>query len=126
MQRCIDDQRLRIMERLLADRDPRAIEAAPDLLGFQGLQPMRALLPLNLTERKVLWTLAACAFGLDCGPTGPALRLACARGSCGFPSYRAYAGDVLLPPAAMRRVDRLVPELVRLIQAGNWAAILNG
>lgn len=126
VQRCIDDQRLRIMERLLADRDPRAIEAAPDLLGFQGLQPMRALLPLNLTERKVLWTLAACAFGLDCGPTGPALRLACARGSCGFPSYRAYAGDVLLPPAAMRRVDRLVPELVRLIQAGNWAAILNG
>ena len=121
-ERCRDEERLRVAELQLGTRDPIAIAAFPDSVGIGG----GVFFPDTPVERRVLWTLTACAFGLDCGPSGRVLRWACIRGVCGYASYHAYAADQLVSPAAMRRIERLVPELVRLIRAGDWAAILAG
>jgi hypothetical protein len=117
--RCGEEERLRVLGRQLATRDPVAIAGLPEISGLGRT----AFIPEDSREGTVLWTLAACAFGLDCGPSGPVLRWACIRGVCGYSSYRAYAADQLLSPAAMRRVEGLVPQLVALIRTGDWAAI---
>ena len=74
--------------------------------------------------REVLWMMAACELGWDCGPNGPALRWACAYGTCGYRHYAQYAADQLLTPAEMRRVSALLPSLLAILQRGDMVALL--
>lgn len=75
-------------------------------------------------RREVLWTLAACELGLDCGPTGPGLRWACAQGHCGYRHYYAYAADQVLTPRAMRDVQTALPMLLSALRARDVRALL--
>ena len=113
---------------IFARRDPREIEAMPRILNALGATRgggTEFVMGFNAEENNVRWILAACAFGLDCGPAGRALRWACATGrACGYRHYRDYAADRLLPPATMRMVDSQVPRLVNLILAGDVDAVI--
>ena len=115
---------------IFAQRDPRVLEAVPRILMAMGPRTLTGseyvrssnFLASDLHAR---WILVGCQFGLDCGPTGRALRWACAsEGACGYAHYRDYAADRLLPPATMRQIDRQLPRLVSLILAGDVDAVL--
>lgn len=115
---------------IFARRDPHEIEAMPRILMAMGpilafgSEYLRTASPSS-EENNARWILAACAFGLDCGPSGRALRWACANlGACGYRHYREFAADQLLPPAAMRRVEGQLPRLVASILAGDVDAVL--
>lgn len=75
-------------------------------------------------ENETRWQLVACEFGWDCSPLGQPLRLACLSGTCGYLSYHAYVREELLPPAAMRRIERQLPRLVQLIRSGQVDLVL--
>lgn len=115
---------------IFARRDPREIEAIPRIL--MAIHPQllsrseffRAV-GYNMEVNNVRWILAACEFGLDCGPASRAMRWACASfGACGYRHYRDYAADNLLPPALMRTIDGQIPRLVNLILAGDVDSVL--
>jgi hypothetical protein len=113
--------------RLLRSGDPRLIEALPKIMAshgyklLNGSEFMRESFP---GEREARWTLAACAIGLDCGPTGRALLWACFDGVCGYANYRDYVADRRLPPASMRVIEGQLPRLLALIEAGDADSIL--
>lgn len=115
---------------ILARRDPREIEAVPRILLAISPRLMSGSEYVsghayNQETASVRWILAACEFGLDCGPASRAMRWACANyGACSYRHYRDYAADRLLPPATMRMVDGQVPRLVNLILAGDVDTIL--
>jgi hypothetical protein len=127
---CVHEAARERLAAIFARRDPQAIEAMPRILASMGaLRGLGTEFVLGFAygaeENNVRWTLAACALGLDCGPTGRALRWACATGrACGYRHFRDYAADRLLPPAAMRMVDGQVPRLVNLILAGDVDSVL--
>ena len=115
---------------IFAQRDGRVLEAVPRILMAMGPRTLSGseyvrssnFLASDLHAR---WILVGCQFGLDCGPTGRALRWACAsEGACGYAHYHDYAADRLLPPATMRQIDRQLPRLVSLILAGDVDAVL--
>lgn len=132
---CIHTRARQRLSTIFAEHDPQVLEAVPRIVGAMksGSQTSLALLSLfnteylragQLPETEVRWILAACRFGLDCGPTGRALRWACVQGACGYRHYRDYAADRLLPPASMRRVEGQVQRLVALILAGDVDGVL--
>ncbi len=108
-----------LLERIIRNRDVRSMAVVPALITgvssefFVGGQ-----------DTALLWQLAACQYGLNCGPTGQLLRNACVFGVCGYAHYRDYAADQLLPPALMRSAESRLPRLLALIQAGNVVGIL--
>jgi len=115
---------------IFARRDGRVLEAVPRILmalGPRTLTGSEYLRSSNFqsSDLNARWILVGCKFGLDCGPTGRALRWACAsEGACGYAHYRDYAADRVLPPAAMRELDRQLPRLVSLILAGDVDSVL--
>lgn len=115
---------------IFAQRDPRVLEAVPRILMAMGPRTMNGSEFLrNSTfqsnDLQVRWILVACQFGLDCGPTGRALRWACAsEGACGYAHYHDYAADRLLPPATLRQLDGQLPRLIALILAGDVDSVL--
>jgi hypothetical protein len=115
---------------IFARRDPREIEAMPRILMaispqlLNGSEYVRGS-GFTAETNTVRWILAACEFGLDCGPASRAMRWACANyGACGYRHFRDYAADRLLPPATMRMVDGQIPLLVNLILAGDVDSVL--
>lgn len=115
------------LQAILTNRDPQALAVVPNVVASyspQLLSGSEFLRSYGGPEAEVRWTLAACQFGLDCGPTNRAVRMACTMGLCGYTHYRVYAADQLLVPSSMRRVDSQVSQLVGLILAANVDAIL--
>ncbi len=115
---------------IFARRDPHEIEAMPRILMaispqlLNGSEYVRGS-GLTAETNTVRWILAACEFGLDCGPASRAMRWACANyGACGYRHFRDYATDRLLPPATMRMVEGQIPRLVNLILAGDVDTVL--
>lgn len=127
--RCLHAQLRTRLAALLAQRDPQVLEAMPKIVfAYDAFlvngSPYFNVQTASDNATEVLWILTACQFGLNCGPSGRALRWACALGACGYAHYHDYASDQLLAPGSMRYVDALVPQLTALIWAGNVDAIL--
>jgi hypothetical protein len=123
---CWEEEQVRIAGEFLGTGDPHAVEAFHVISGSFAIANGRSFFPRDAREREVLWTLTACALGLDCSPSGRPLRWACLRRVCGYMDYRSYAADQLVAPAAMRRIEMLVPRLVGLIRARDWLSIVRG
>lgn len=125
--KCLHTSARERLLRLLLSRDPRLIEALPKIIASHGYKLLNGSEFMRETfpgEREARWTLAACAMGLDCGPTGRALRWACLDGVCGYANYRDYVADRRLPPASMRVVEGQLPRLLALIEAADTDTIL--
>jgi hypothetical protein len=120
---CRADQIDSTLHALLGTGDPRSIEAMT-VVASNMFFPGSPYFPQDAREREALWTLTACAFGLDCGPTNRQLRWACLRGVCGYRDYSSYVADRLLPPAQLRSIQQRVPELVALIRSRNFRALV--
>lgn len=119
----------RIREQLaaiIARRDPRQLAAVSYLVAplMFRYPPASEYVSGDLPTVQVRWNLVGCHYGLNCGPTGNLLRMACAQGHCGYASYGDYAGDALLAPARMRAISQQVAQLIVLIDAGNVDAIV--
>lgn len=109
---------------VLAAGDPRALAGIPAWSYSAGLGAT-AYFPADRNRREALWVLAACALGLDCGPSSRMMLMLCLQqGICGYASYAAYADDYLLSPAGRREVEASLPTLIAAIRAGNAEAIL--
>lgn len=109
---------------VLAAGDPRALAGIPAWSYSAGLGAT-TYFPADRNRREALWVLAACALGLDCGPSSHRMLMLCLQqGICGYASYAAYAYDYLLSPAGRREVEARLPTLIAAIRVGNVEAIL--
>jgi len=115
---------------IFAERNPQVLEAVPRILMALGPRTLNGSEFLRnssfqSSDLQARWILVGCQFGLNCGPTGRALRWACAsEGACGYAHYRDYAADRLLPPATLRQMDEQLPRLIALILAGDVDSVL--
>lgn len=109
---------------VLAAGDPRALAGIPAWSYSAGVGAT-TYFPADSRRREALWVLAACALGLDCGPTSRMMLTICLQqGLCGYPSYAGYAYDYLLSPAGRREVEAKLPTLIAAIRVGNVEALL--
>lgn len=109
---------------VLAAGDPRVLAGVPAWSYSAGLAAT-TYFPADRNRREALWVLAACALGLDCGPSDRMMLMLCLQqGICGYASYAAYAYDFLLSPAGRREVEATLPTLIAAIRAGNVDAVL--
>jgi TPR repeat protein len=110
-----------LVEAAVRTRDPNALFAVSGFFGAMG--------PMNKGQPggSLAWNMAACHFGLDCGPDNWFLQWMCRyAGDCGE-SYAsgliAYLEYKQYSPSAVDYADRRAPELIGQLEAGDWDAL---
>jgi hypothetical protein len=70
------------------------------------------------------WTLAACSWGADCGPTSNGLQFTCiTQGICQVASYDDYLQRYRLSPSDYQTVVQLANQITSAVAAQNWAVL---
>jgi len=112
----------------LESRDPVAIAFAGPLLtrGYDGLGvafgPDRITPSVGL--QRVMWDLAACDHGANCGPRRLQLDHACASANrCSANSYYDYLQRYVLTPQDLSDYARIAPFLQAGIRRGDWSGV---
>jgi hypothetical protein len=122
----ISDEQVAVLKEVFASQDPQAMLTAAQLLARSmqnfSLRAGGNQLPIDFSAFNGAATLAACAYGYDCGPDSRQLQMVCAlQGRCAASDYREFLYYYANSPATSQLLGEYESALRRAASERDWS-----